>query len=164
MNPESRKELSEKVLIHLYNSAVTGSLRSTALALGMKDSSRAKNPRFKDLQMLFQKVGEDRRPFYAGVAAIAEFAVYCVLDFLETYNRFDSEHNKEEVPRVSLVYTSAAPESVQSVTLSQYGSGDLAKLFKHVARSDEMRSLVESVIDQLARKKENGHGSEKGTE
>ena len=150
MNSESRKELSEKVLIHLYNSAVSGSLRSTAMVLGMKDSSRAKNPRLKDLQTLFQKVGEDRRLFYAGAAAIAEFAVYCVLDFLETYNRFDSEHNKEDVPRVSLVYTSAAPEGINSMTLSHYGSGDLGKLFKQVARSDEMRSLVESVIDQLA--------------
>jgi hypothetical protein len=149
-NSVARKELSRKVLIHLYNSAVLGALRSTALVMGTKDASGAKNPRLKDMHSLFERIGKDRRLFYAAAAAVAEFAVYLVLDFVETYNRFDSEDNEEDYPHVSLVYTNAAPGGTPSVTLSEYGSEELGDLFKQVARSEDMQSLVESVIDQLA--------------
>jgi len=147
----SREELAQKVLIHLYNSAVLGALKSTSLVLGMRDLKKAKNPRFRDLQMLYELVGENRRLFYASAAAVAEFAVYCVLDFVETYNRFDSQNNEGEFPHLSLTYMDLSTEGIHSVLLSKYGSEDLGQLFKQVARSNEMQSLVESIIDQLAK-------------
>lgn len=157
-DPVSRNELAQNVLIHLYNSAVGGALRSTAPLLGTKDAARVKNPRFRDLQELYKLSENDRRVFYAAAAALAEAAVYCALDFVETYNRFDSEHNKEPYPQVSLVYKNTGPEGLHSVTLSEYGSGDLGKLFLRIARSDEMRAHMESLIVQLGRK-----GQEKGS-
>ena len=148
----SNEELAQNVIVHLYNSSVSGSLRSISLALGMKDTPKPKHSRLKELQDLCELVGEDRRLFYAAVAAVAEFAVYRVLDFVETYNRFDSEHNEEEYPHLSLSYMDKCPEGVSSVALSKYGSEELGQLFKKVARSDEMWSLVESNIDKLASK------------
>jgi|GEM_PF-4794772 hypothetical protein len=50
----------------------------------------------------------------------------------------------------ALVYTNATPDGLQSITLSEHSTEDLGKLFQRIARSDEMRSLVEKVIDQLA--------------
>ncbi len=81
MDAVTRKELTEKVLIHLYNSAVSGSVKSTALAVGMKEAAWATNPRFEDLRALYELAGNDRRLFYSGAAAIAEFAAYRILDF-----------------------------------------------------------------------------------
>jgi hypothetical protein len=146
----SREELAQKALVHLYNSAVLGSLRSTALALGMMGATKPKNPRLKDLQVLYELVGENRRLFYAAAAALAEFAVYSVLDFIERYNCFDSENNEEEFPHLSLTYMNTSQEGVYSIALSKYDSEELGQLFKQVARSDEMQSLIESIIDQLA--------------
>ena len=147
---DSRKELAQKVLIHLYNSAVGGALRSTAPVLRMKDTAIVKNPRFADLHALYKLSEHDRRLFYAAAAAIAEAAVYRALDFVERYHRFDSEHNKEAYPQVSLVYTNSSPEGLQSVTLSEHGTEELGTLFLKISRSAEMRALMESVIDQLA--------------
>ena len=150
-NHNSREELAKKVLVHLYNSAVLGSLRSTALALGMMDAAKPKNPRLKDLRALYELVGEDRRLFYAAAAALAEFTAYSVLDFIERYNCFDSDNNEEEYPHLSLEYMDSSPEGVYSVSLSKYGSEELGQLFKQVAKSGEMLSLVESIINQLSK-------------
>ncbi len=149
----SEKELSEKVLIHLYNSAVAGSARSISMVLGLKGLPIAKNPRFKDLQSLAELSGDDRQLFFAGVIAVAEFAVYRVLDFIEMYHTFDSENNKEQFPHLSLNYTDRSSDGIRNVTLSKFDSQELGMLFKQIARSDEMRSLAESTINQLAMSK-----------
>src|SRR4051812_30941314 len=98
-DPTASRELQRKVLTPLYTNAVVGALNSTAMALGMASSVKSKNPRYADLRHLFDTCGPDnRRQFYAAVASIVEFAAYCVLDFVEGYNRFDSGHNDHEYP------------------------------------------------------------------
>jgi hypothetical protein len=149
-NPVSRQELAQNVLVHLYNSTVLGSLRSTAPVLRAKDTAWMNNPRLDDLRALYKLSQDDHRLFYAAATALAEFVVYSALDFVERYHRFDSEHNKGPYPQLSLVYTSAGPEGLDSVTLSEHGSEELGKLFRKIARSDEMRALVEKTIEQLA--------------
>jgi hypothetical protein len=152
--PVARRELAQKVLIHLYNSAVGGSLRSTAPLLRAKDTSLVKNPRFKDLQALYKLSENNRRLFYAAAIALAEAAVYRTLDFVEMYHRFDSEHNKELYPQLSLIYTTAGPNGLNSTTISEHGTEELGKQFLRLARSQEMRALMESIIDQLAARAE----------
>ncbi|SRR5579875_3458172 len=150
----SNEELLQNVLVHLYNSAVSGTLRSIYLTLRMQDAPKPADSRLSDLQALYELMREDQRLFYAATTAIAEFAVYRVLDFIETYNRFDSEHNEEEFPHLSLSFMNKSPEGDSSVTLSKYGSERLGQVFKRIARSNEMRSLVESIIDKLVSTKQ----------
>jgi hypothetical protein len=74
------------------------------LLLGTKnDKLWADSPGFQDLRALYDLAGTDRRLFYSAATALAEFTVYSVLYFVEKYSRFDSEHNKEAFPQVSLV-------------------------------------------------------------
>jgi hypothetical protein len=151
----ARTELAQNVLVHLYNSAVLGSLRSTAPVLKAKDVSWMKNPRLEQLRALYRLSEDDRRLFFAAARAIAEFAVYRAIDFVERYHRFDSDQNKGPYPHLSLIYTSAGPDGLQSTTLSEHGSEELGRLFKKVALSDEMKALAEAIIDQLVANAEN---------
>lgn len=133
----------------MYNSTVVGAMNSVGVILGMKNSPTAKNPRLGHLRAVFEALGADRRnEFYAAVVAIAEFAVYRVLDFIETYSRFDSESNEGEFPRLTLAYNSLEPDGVQTTTLSEFGSDHLGRVFKEIARDDEVRALVDSLINQ----------------
>ena len=158
MQPDDNNEqLVSNVLVHLYHSAVIGVLRSIRLVLGMNLPNEAMNPRHKDLKAVYDALGsEQRRLFYDAVAAISEFAVYRALDFIEHYNRFESEENRNEYPRLSLVYSRVVGEDVVQQLISQFGSDELGKMFKHVARDDEMRLLVDetikSIIDRQSRK------------
>ena len=146
-------EIARKALLHIYNSTVVGSINSIAMIVGIKDVNSLKNPRFGDLRAAYEALGkEGRREFYGAIAAIAEFAVYSVLDFVETYSRFDSEENEEEYPRLTLTYDTVELEGVQATTLSEFGSENLGRLFKEIARNDEVRALVDSVIDQQAQR------------
>ena len=72
------------------------------------------------------------------------------LDFIETYNSFDSENNEEDYPHLCLSYMSRSSEGTRSTPLSNFGSEELGQLFKEIARSEEMRSLVASTIGRLA--------------
>ena len=89
---------------------------------------------------------EQRRLFYDAIAAISEFAVYRALDFIEHYNRFESEQNREEYPRLSLVYSRVAGENV---LISQFGSNELGIMFRNICRADQMRSLVDATIMRI---------------
>jgi hypothetical protein len=100
MKDDSTKaEIINNVVVHMYNSVVVGSLESTALILRMKLLGETMNPRHKDLKTLYDTLGpERRRLFYNAAVAIAEFAVFRTLDFVERYNRFESERNRNEYP------------------------------------------------------------------
>jgi hypothetical protein len=148
------EELLQKVLTHMHARVVTGSLNCTAMSLRMKDTSWFKDPRYPDLRKVADLLGADgRRDFFAAVAAIAEFALYGALDFIEMYNRFDAERNKETHPSLSLAYLEATAEGVHSWTLSRFGSEEMGRIDKRIARSDEMRAAVDRIIDQLATQK-----------
>src|SRR5437879_3035699 len=139
---KSDDELAKKVLLHLYTSIVVGTLKSTAGILRMKLANHTMNPRYKDLRALYDSLGESgRRLFYDSVAAIAEFSVFSTLDFVETYNRFDSEdkRNDDEYPRLDFVYSDATGERVAHYTLSKFGSVQLGMLFKQIARAEDLR-------------------------
>lgn len=144
-----RQEIARKVLLHLYNSAVPGTLRSISMALQIARSSRsAKHDSTDDLHALSELASADARVFYSSAAAIAEFAVYCVLDFIETYNRFDCPDNESPFPHLGLTYEMTDDESEQ-MTLSAFGSGKLGQLFKQLARSSEFRSLRDQTVSEL---------------
>lgn len=150
MDDEVIDELTRKVLSHLYDSAVVGSISSISLILGMKAKGVTMNPRFQDLRALFDELGEEkRRLFYEGVIAISEFAVFSFLDFVEMYSRFDSEENDGPYPHLSLIYREASSEDAGR-EISEFGSKNLGQLFKKIARLDEMRALVEEAIDRKA--------------
>ncbi len=93
MQTDAKKDqLLSNVLIHLYHSEVVGALGSIATLLRMKLPNDPMNPRYKDLKGLYDALGpERRRLFYDSVVGIAEFAIYGTLDFIEHYNRFESE-------------------------------------------------------------------------
>ncbi len=117
------EQIAQKVLLHLYNSTVRGSIDSIGMIIGMAKVGSARNPRFKDLRAIYDSLGADgRKTFYAAVVAIAEFAVYRTLDFVENYYQFDSEDNKEKLPNLSLVYNDRAGDGVTTTTLSDFGS------------------------------------------
>jgi hypothetical protein len=141
---------AKKVLVHLYNSAVVGSLSSISLILRMKPAGQPMNPRHKDLKEIYDSLGsEHRRLFFNAVTAIAEFSVYRTLDFVEQYNRFDAEANTSEFPRLELVYTDITEGKVRQLPISNFGSEELGKEWKETARRPDIRQLVESVINNL---------------
>jgi len=140
----------QKVLVHLYNSAVVGSLNSISLILRTKSFGQRMNPRQKELQKAYEALGpEHRQLFFSAVASIAEFAVYRALDFFEQYNRFDSEANINEFPRVELVYADVADGTVCQLPISSFGTEKLGKKWKEIARSDDIQQLVESAISKV---------------
>lgn len=140
----------EKVLIHLYNSTVVGSLNSISIALRMKSVGPPKNPRFKDLQEACDLLGpEHRRLFYNAVAAIAEFAVYRTFDFVEQYSRFDSEANTDEFPRVEMVYADRVDGEIVRLPISGFGCEELGKKWKEIARREDIKQLVESALKRV---------------
>lgn len=115
-----------------------------------------RNPKLQDLLALHNVVGEDReRIFYAGVASIAEFTVYKMLEFIETYNQFDTEDNASDHPRLELVYSATTAGGIKQVTLSEFVSdylpgpcvGRLGKLFKDIARDKSICEMLKSAID-----------------
>jgi hypothetical protein len=145
------ESVSQKILTHLHRRTVVGSINSIALILGMRESNAAMNPRFKDLKAIYEQLGEERRGlFYAAVAAITEFAVYGTLDFIETYNRFDSEDNDEALPSLALVYRSSSPEGIETTAITEFGSENLGQRFRQIARQDNAKALVESAIKKVA--------------
>jgi hypothetical protein len=142
--------LIEKVLIHLYNSVVVGSINSSSLILRMQPTSQTMNPRHKDLQELYSFLGpERRRLFYDAVAAMAEFTVYRALYFVEQYNRFDSETNSNEFPRVDVVYTSIIDSKLCQLPISKFGTEELGTEWKMISRRDDIRQLVQSAINGI---------------
>ena len=150
MHDISANALTQNILMHLYNSAVIGSMDSIGLIIGMS-SNNPKNPRFQDLRAVFDELGEDKRKlFYEGVAAVAEFVVYRSLYFVETYNRFDAEENPTPYPHLSLIYSDKTDDDIDSVEISEYGIQKLGEVFKTIARSDEVRQLVQEAINRNA--------------
>jgi hypothetical protein len=140
----------QKVLMHMYNSVVVGSLNSIAIVLRMKMAPEAMNPRHKDLKELYDILGPNgRRLFYNATASIVEFALYRTLDFVEQYNRFDSDTNEHEFPRISLVYTDAVNGKEDQSTISTFGSQELGRAFKRTARREEVKQLVEAAISDI---------------
>ncbi len=152
---ESSKEVEQKVLVHLYNSVVVGSISSMALMPRVGNPAAMAttgNPRREDLKELYDLLGSENRDlFYRAAASIVEFAVYCVLDFLERYNRFDSQRNESNFPRLSLVYIDVADGKEDHLELSTFGSKKLGTAFKSIARNDETRRLIESAINQIVK-------------
>lgn len=153
-NDPSKDQLASDVLLHLYYGVVIGTLNSVALVLRMKLpddlSSDRINPRHKDLKELHDFLGPQQQLlFYNAIAAISELTVFRVLDFVGHYNRFESEHNSNEFPRLSLVYNRLVDDQVVEDVISQFGSNDLGRLFKRVGRNHEVKSLVDATITQL---------------
>jgi hypothetical protein len=117
------------------------------------NSKSTKNPRLQDLQSVFDELGEDKRKlFYEGIAAIAEFVVYRCLYFVETYNRFNAEENPTQYPQLSLIYIDNTDNEIETVRISEYGVQKLGEMLKSIARSDEMRQLVQKAINSKAGK------------
>jgi hypothetical protein len=149
-NPATKAEVISNVLIHLHHSVVVGTLDSIAIILRMKLLNETMNPRHKDLRELYDTLGsEGRRLFYDAVAAIAEFAVYGTLDFIERYNRFESEENRNEYPSLSLLYNHVVGKDMIQQMISQFGSDELGKSFKRIARNDQIRVLVDATIKNI---------------
>ena len=148
------KDLDEtvnRVLLHLYNSVVVGSINSVALMLRIATAAPAAppNPRREDLKQLYDLLGpEGRELFYGAVTSVAEFAVYRVLDFVEQYSDFDSQDNDSDFPRLSLVYTELVNGNEHPLVLSNFGTENLGQRFKKIARNNEVQELVESAIHQ----------------
>ena len=69
-----------------------------------------------------------------------------MLDFVEQYNRFESEKNQNEYHRLSLVYENISGKDITQQMISHFGSGELGKLFKIIARDDGIRKLVDNKI------------------
>src|SRR5262249_45791203 len=106
----------------------------------MKTEGQAMNPRHRDLKQIYDALApESRRMFFESAAAIAEFSVYGVLDFIEQYNRFESVTNDKAFPHLTVVYEDSAED--KSI-LSRFGSEELGMLFKQIARLGEVRDLV----------------------
>jgi hypothetical protein len=151
MQTDAEKEqLTSNLLVHLYHSVVIGTLGSTAIMLRMKLHNEPINPRHKDLKGLYDALGPERtRLFYDAVASISEFVVYGMLDFIEQYNMFESEDNRNEYPRLSLVYENVIGNEVIKEQISSFNSDHLGKMFKQIARNDEIRSIVEAKIKSI---------------
>ncbi len=152
MNQESTtsKAVRQKVLLHLYNSAVVGSLNSISLILRMKLVAQPVNSRYKDLQDTYDTLGpERRRLFYDAVASVAEFAVYRTLDFVVQYSRFDSESNTSEFPRVEVNYADFVDGQPCQVPISKFGTEELGNEWKEIARREDIRQLVEAAIKKV---------------
>jgi hypothetical protein len=77
--------------------------------------------------------------------------VFSALDFVERYNRFDSETNSSDFPRLSLFYDDSVNGMETNLKVSEFGSKRLGNEFKNVARNSEIRRLVESAINQILR-------------
>src|SRR5262249_1185873 len=119
-------------------------VNSTAMMLRTKRVNEAMNPRYADLRDLYERLGADGRElFFKLIATIAEFAVFSALDFVEHYNRFESETNDDNFPRLDFVYH---PNEREEQAISKFGSGDLGILFKGIARRNELRDLVDAAI------------------
>ena len=166
-------EVERKVLIHLYNSVVVGSINSIALMPRVRHppaTAATANPRREDFKELYDLLGPNRQDlFYRAAASIVEFAVYCVFDFVERYNRFDSQENCSEFPRLSLVYNDIVNGKEDHLELTTFGSQKLGMAFKGIARNDQTRRLVESAINQIVKRARPGaaavdSGSDTGPE
>jgi len=151
MHLDSRSdEVARNALLHLYNSAVVGAVGSIALILRMKAAAPSMNPRYRDLQELYEQLGDEGRElFYKAVVSISEFAVYRTLDFIEQYNRFDAEHNSSDVPRLSLNYNTVIDGKPIQVPISTFGSEALGQTFKDIARLSDVRTLVDATIKNV---------------
>jgi hypothetical protein len=143
-------EVARNALLHLYNSVIVGAVGSIALIVRMKAAAPSMNPRLKDLQELYGLLGDEGRElFYKAVVSVSEFAVYGTLDFVEQYNRFDAEHNSGDVPRLSLIYNTAIDGKPIQVPISTYGSEELGKTFKGIARLSDVRALVDATLKKV---------------
>lgn len=89
--------------------------------------------------------------FYAAVIAIAECAVFGTINFIETYNRFESQDNEDDIPSLSLLFRTSSADGVNEIRLTEFGADHLSMLFKEIARSDEIKALVDSAIEHLAK-------------
>jgi hypothetical protein len=73
-----------------------------------------------------------------------------VLDFIETYNRFESDDNDEDVPTLCLSYRRRSQDGVETTALSTFGTERLGQLFKQVSQQDNVKALVDSAISDRA--------------
>lgn len=142
--------LVKKVLLHMYNSIVVGSINSIAILLRMKTVPVTMNPRHKDLKDLYDLLGQQgRRLFFNAMVSMVEFSLFNTLDFVEQYNRFDSETNNNEFPRVSLVYTDLVNGKEEQSIISCYSSQNLGQELKRTARREDIRQLIHTTITSI---------------
>lgn len=154
MNDTNEREaITEKSLLHLYNSAVIGSVRSSAMIISMNTSAKSMASRYRDLLGVYDLVGPDKRElFYSAIASIAEFAVYRTLDFVEQYNSFDDENNVEKYPHLELAYVKGPRETIDPIWLSTFGTEDLGDTWKRIVRREDTEQLLRTAVQSVSEK------------